>query len=139
MIFLILILGYTCSRIELTPGGCCNLKKPNIKRYSCETCNNFNCCKIIEYCISCCLNPNKKSLLQKVLSQQSALLSLNANRGNAQALFASVSDIFELCVAKCRTSSQSVQHENSYKNPIEKHCFGLNMGNEILKNKEENE
>ena len=99
----------------------------------------MNCCKIIEYCISCCLNPNKKSLLQKVLSQQSALLSVNYQIRGVQALFASVTDIFELCVAKCRTSSQSVQHENSYKNPHEKHCFGLNTGNEILKNKKENE
>lgn len=39
-------------------------------------------------------------------------------------LFASVSDHFELCLAKCRTNSQSVQHENSYKDPEAKHCFG---------------
>lgn len=39
-------------------------------------------------------------------------------------LFASVSDHFELCLAKCRTNSQSVQHENSYKDPKSKHCYG---------------
>lgn len=39
-------------------------------------------------------------------------------------LFASVSDHYELCLAKCRTNSQSVQHENSYKDPKAKHCFG---------------
>lgn len=39
-------------------------------------------------------------------------------------LFASVTDHFELCLAKCRTNSQSVQHENSYKDPKAKHCYG---------------
>lgn len=118
----------------MNSGGCCQLKH-SPKRYSCETCNQLNCCEIIEFCISCCLEPNQKSLLQKVLSQQSALLSnqVNVNRG-IQALFASVTDHFELCVAKCRTSSQSVQHENSYKNSKFKYCFGLYNGNEKIKN-----
>lgn len=39
-------------------------------------------------------------------------------------LFASVADHFELCLAKCRTNSQSVQHENSYRDPKAKYCFG---------------
>lgn len=39
-------------------------------------------------------------------------------------IFASVADHFELCLAKCRTNSQSVQHENSYKDPKAKHCYG---------------
>lgn len=39
-------------------------------------------------------------------------------------LFASVKDHFELCLAKCRTNSQSVQHENSYRDPRAKHCYG---------------
>lgn len=48
-------------------------------------------------------------------------------------LFASVTDHFELCLAKCRTNSQSVQHENSYKDPNSKHCFGeLAPGTNII-------
>lgn len=39
-------------------------------------------------------------------------------------LFAAVTDHFELCLAKCRTSSQSVQHENMYRDPKAKHCYG---------------
>uniref|UniRef100_A0AC11E7M6 SREBF pathway regulator in golgi 1 n=3 Tax=Laurasiatheria TaxID=314145 RepID=A0AC11E7M6_SHEEP len=35
-----------------------------------------------------------------------------------------VEDHFELCLAKCRTSSQSVQHENTYRDPIAKYCYG---------------
>ena len=38
-------------------------------------------------------------------------------------LLLSVSDHFELCLAKCRTSSSSVRHENVYINPENKYCF----------------
>lgn len=38
-------------------------------------------------------------------------------------LFATVKDQFELCIAKCRTDSHSVQHENKYKNPETKFCY----------------
>ena len=38
-------------------------------------------------------------------------------------LLLSVSDHFELCLAKCRTNSKSVQHENVYINPKNKHCY----------------
>ena len=59
-------------------------------------------------------------------------------------LIFSVSDHFELCLAKCRTSSSSVQHENTYRygdigsaknrlfrikrfrNKIKKFCYGKN-------------
>lgn len=116
----------------MTSGGCCDLDKHNPKRFSCETCNQLNCCEVMEYCVACCLEPGQKTLLQKVLSQQFDLLSNQANRG-IQALFAYVKDHFELCLAKCRTSSQSVQHENSYKNDKFKYCFGLFNGNEKVK------
>lgn len=35
----------------------------------------------------------------------------------------SISDHFEFCLTKCRTSSHSVLHENAYKNPLAKYCF----------------
>ncbi|CAB0001315.1 unnamed protein product [Nesidiocoris tenuis] len=38
-------------------------------------------------------------------------------------VFASITDHYELCMAKCRTSSLSVQHENSYRDPSAKHCY----------------
>ncbi|XP_047382707.1 SREBP regulating gene protein-like isoform X1 [Sciurus carolinensis] len=37
-------------------------------------------------------------------------------------LFMAVEDHFQLCLAKCRTSSQSMQHENPYQDPIAKFC-----------------
>lgn len=32
-------------------------------------------------------------------------------------------DRFQICLATCRTSSASVRHENTYKDPISKHCY----------------
>lgn len=33
------------------------------------------------------------------------------------------SDRFQICLAVCRTSSSSVRHENTYKDPFAKHCY----------------
>lgn len=46
------------------------------------------------------------------------------------ALFAMVEDQYELCLAKCRTDSTSVKHENKYKDPIQKHCYRLTRAHE---------
>lgn len=32
-------------------------------------------------------------------------------------------DRFQICLAACRTSSSSVRHENTYKDPLAKHCY----------------
>lgn len=32
-------------------------------------------------------------------------------------------DRFQICLAVCRTSSLSVEHENTYKDPLAKHCY----------------
>lgn len=34
-------------------------------------------------------------------------------------------DRFQICLAACRTSSASVQHENTYKDPLAKHCYAM--------------
>ncbi|KAF5284368.1 hypothetical protein FQR65_LT13585 [Abscondita terminalis] len=107
--------GFVCARGNLLPNGCCNEAAANTLQYSCDTCKPNNCCAIYENCISCCLHPNKKEMLENVLGKAAEQNSV---------LFASVSDHFELCLATCRTNSQSVQHENSYKDPKAKHCFG---------------
>jgi len=107
--------GYVCNRQNVMPNGCCKPDSEGTKHYSCETCQNNGCCSIYEYCISCCLQPEKKEVLQDMLGKAAGSLNL---------LLTSVSDHFELCLTKCRTSSQSVQHENSYRNPRAKHCYG---------------
>lgn len=59
----------------------------------------------------------QKSVLENILGK--------ATEQN-NVLFTSVSDHFELCLAKCRTNSQSVKHENSYRDPDIKYCYGEN-------------
>ena len=48
---------------------------------------------------------------------------LSEARSLKNLLLLSVSDHFELCLALCRTSSSSVQHENVYIDPSSKYCF----------------
>ncbi|XP_050544011.1 SREBP regulating gene protein [Daktulosphaira vitifoliae] len=102
--------GYICQRNDLLANNCCGITE---KRYLCESCNTDGCCMVYEHCVSCCLDPQKKKLLQKVLGKASETFRI---------LFAAINDHFELCLAKCRTSSQSVQHENTYLKP-NKHCY----------------
>ncbi|KAL0883243.1 hypothetical protein ABMA27_016667 [Loxostege sticticalis] len=107
--------GYVCHRNDLMRNGCCDPLADFSRRYSCESCKDNNCCVIYEYCVSCCLDPSKRDLLELVLSKLSA---------EENVLFRTLTDDYELCLTKCRTSSHSVLHENSYKDPTHKHCFG---------------
>ncbi|XP_055389673.1 SREBP regulating gene protein [Condylostylus longicornis] len=117
--------GFVCQRSDLLWTGCCNIETPNTKQYLCETCNpQTNCCAIYEYCVSCCSNPNKRELLERVISK---------SKGRQSAVFASVRDHFELCLVKCRTNSHSVQHENKYRDPKTKHCYGETEAHESQK------
>ncbi|RWS24904.1 UPF0454 protein C12orf49-like protein [Leptotrombidium deliense] len=120
--------GYVCHRKDLTLGGCCDTKQTTTKLYSCETCLEHGCCAIYEYCISCCMEPAKQPLLQKIISK-----SERGSAASVDVLFASITDHFEFCLAKCRTSSQSVQHENSYRDPKAKHCYGDVVSNHAVK------
>lgn len=53
--------GFVCPRHEIRANGCCNDGITSVIQYSCETCETNNCCAIYEYCISCCLHPDKVS------------------------------------------------------------------------------
>eukprot|EP00795_Rhopilema_esculentum_P015423 gene15423-6664_t len=46
-------------------------------------------------------------------------------RNSRSPLLRIVKDTFELCLAKCRTSSSSVQQENVYRDNTYKFCYGL--------------
>uniref|UniRef100_A0A452U297 SREBP regulating gene protein n=1 Tax=Ursus maritimus TaxID=29073 RepID=A0A452U297_URSMA len=108
-------LGYICERKDLLVNGCCNVNVPGTKQYRCDGCLPHGCCGAYEYCVSCCLQPSKQLLLERFLNRAAVAF---------QNLFMAVEDHFELCLAKCRTSSQSVQHENTYRDPIAKYCYG---------------
>lgn len=134
--------GFVCSRFDLLPTGCCNLETPSTTHYSCDTCTESGCCSIYEYCVSCCLHPDKVSnrlgsfslrvLHWGSIEMQKELLErvMEKATGRQKAVFASVQDNFELCLAKCRTDSHSVQHENKYRDPKAKHCYGETTAHE---------
>lgn len=102
--------GYICERIDLMANNCCGATK---KRFICDTCNIDGCCMLYEHCVSCCLNPNKKELLQTVLNKASETFRV---------LFSVIDNHFELCISKCRTNSQSIQHEYGYLK-TSKYCY----------------
>uniref|UniRef100_A0A9L0SA74 SREBP regulating gene protein n=1 Tax=Equus caballus TaxID=9796 RepID=A0A9L0SA74_HORSE len=108
-------LGYVCERRDLLVNGCCDVRVPSTRQYSCDGCLSSGCCSAYEHCVSCCLQPSKQLLLERFLNRAAVAF---------QNLFMAVEDHFELCLAKCRTSSQSVQHENTYRDPIAKYCYG---------------
>lgn len=117
-----------------SPSHATPMSANQITRYSCNTCNSDGCCAIYEYCISCCMNPetiNVRSsepvdgdgrLLASPDSPVSSLSSVAAVDTDAHG--ESHEDPFEFCLAKCRTSSSSVKHENSYRDARFKHCHG---------------
>ena len=108
--------GYVCPRSELLSTGCCDTNSSLSQRHVCQDCDRLSrCCSHYELCISCCLRPEQVSSLQQILAR--------AEETN-NVLFVSVSDQFELCLAKCRTSSASVQHENTYRDRERKFCYG---------------
>jgi len=110
--------GFVCSRFDVESSGCCSVNASSSVRFWCSECDtNLSCCGQYEACLSCCLRPQQKTELQQIL---------NTAADNNDVLFVSVSDHFELCLAKCRTSSSSVHHENSYRNPKKKFCYGKN-------------
>ena len=73
-------------------------------QYCCGGCSSNGCWSAYEYCVSCCLKPNKQLLLERFLNRAAVAF---------QNLFMAVEDHFELCLAKCRTSSQVSIHDAS--------------------------
>lgn len=81
--------GYVCTRFELLWTGCCNVEVESTKLFHCETCLSSNCCAIYEYCVSCCMHPNKvchfvsvKYRLFKYLNIAEAVTRKSAGEGN---------------------------------------------------------
>uniref|UniRef100_A0A8C4LV61 SREBP regulating gene protein n=1 Tax=Equus asinus asinus TaxID=83772 RepID=A0A8C4LV61_EQUAS len=90
-------LGYVCERKDVLVNGCCDVHVPSTRQYSCDGCLSSGCCSAYEHCVSCCLQPSKQLLLERFLNRAAVAF---------QNLFMAVEDHFELCLAKCRTSSQ---------------------------------
>jgi len=105
--------GYICTRQDLLSSGCCDIN--NSIQYSCQQCNSTNaCCRTYENCVSCCMLPDNRSHLASLIS----ILPDNRLRS-----FVDANDHFEMCLVKCRTSSQSITKLSKYMNETHKHCY----------------
>lgn len=71
--------GYVCTRFELLWTGCCNVEVDSTKLFHCDTCQNSDCCAIYEYCVSCCMHPDKVCKIDKA----KILLVKSTNKYNA--------------------------------------------------------
>eukprot|EP01113_Clastostelium_recurvatum_P011673 TRINITY_DN15970_c0_g1_i1.p1 TRINITY_DN15970_c0_g1~~TRINITY_DN15970_c0_g1_i1.p1 ORF type:complete len:193 (-),score=16.67 TRINITY_DN15970_c0_g1_i1:157-654(-) len=106
--------GYTCHRNRVRGTGCCPRaeQEEGWGRYSCAGCSEAaRCCNDYELCVSCCMNPNNRQLLESVMMDMQEQPSS--------------SDQFELCMELCRTSSKTIHNEREFKSSF-RHCFGLN-------------
>ncbi|XP_011861630.1 PREDICTED: UPF0454 protein C12orf49 homolog isoform X2 [Vollenhovia emeryi] len=122
--------GVVCSRHEVLANGCCTIEQRQTPKneeslfmgrresYSCKTCNSQGCCTIYEYCVSCCLHPDKQIRSRKDLLSGSAKIQKDVGKTPIRN-----PDRFQFCLASCRTSSSSVRHENTYKDPLAKYCY----------------
>ncbi|MBZ3878870.1 UPF0454 protein C12orf49-like protein [Sciurus carolinensis] len=75
---------------------------PSTKQYCCNSCLANDCCSTYEFCMSLANSPTRT--LPEALLKRAAVAFQN--------LFMTVEDHFQLCLAKCRNSSQNMQHEN---------------------------
>lgn len=102
--------GYVCDALSLDPKThCCRVKKD---QYSCQGCNLVSqCCNSYEYCVSCCLNPER--------THTNEILKLKIAKPVTSGTYSS---LFDYCTGRCRHNSESVVHENAYLSAFH-HCF----------------
>ena len=106
-------LGNICKINMVGKNGCCDAKF-DTKSYFCDTCNQDGCCAEYEHCVSCCLHPNNERELRNIMKNPVKCM---------QHIVKKLKNQFELCLAKCRTSSDSVINQKIYKNSKYKYCF----------------
>uniref|UniRef100_A0A061SG01 SREBP regulating gene protein n=1 Tax=Tetraselmis sp. GSL018 TaxID=582737 RepID=A0A061SG01_9CHLO len=103
--------GMVCKLDQVNAvSGCCE----GGSKHSCETCLEVDkCCTEYEHCVSCCLKQDHTPASALAANFRSAGRPETGKWGSR----------FELCRGKCRTTSQSTVHENSYLGRRH-HCFG---------------
>ncbi|CAK9297234.1 unnamed protein product [Gordionus sp. m RMFG-2023] len=95
-----------------------NNENNQTRRYVCDSCETLSrCCSSYEHCVSCCLSPSNYLIIRAVMTRY----------GERDATLSAARDTYEACLAKCRTSGVSVTHENAYRDPAVKHCYGLSQ------------
>lgn len=112
--------GFVCPQHAASrsrPGCCSDGREGGVHtdQFSCASCDLAReCCSVFENCVACCLGHPRR--IQEV---------------RARSFLAPLRDAdnpFAFCQYKCRTSSGSVVHENSYRHR-QKHCFGFRRPN----------
>ena len=131
--------GYVCAHEDMNiNSGCCS---SGSKRFDCSSCTTKeSCCTEYESCISCCLSPENfirygnfyqsKKILQHGVHLRTNDVDNNnksktiiSTRSHPTTTSATLTP-FDYCSFVCRTNSDSVQSENSYRGG-HNHCFGL--------------
>ncbi|XP_049848614.1 SREBP regulating gene protein-like [Schistocerca gregaria] len=77
----------------------------------------YECCALYEFCISCCLEATWSTLFLKFQKNKFLLDKFLFIQGGLP------KDVFDFCIAKCRTNSNSVVHENEFRSKW-KYCYG---------------
>lgn len=91
--------------------GCCNENALETSS-PCESCDlGTGCCQRMELCVACCMQSDSNMLEVSSKVKHFLFRELIENE-----------DWFGYCSLRCRTSSESVKQENSYRSH-EHHCF----------------
>jgi hypothetical protein len=117
--------GAVCTRELLNTSQCCDMSATPYamlvhqmklivpSKHTCEGClAQSMCCSLFEVCVSCCLSPSHLPLISVMRNETTHFA------------YRSLRTSFEFCTYRCRTSSASVQHENTYRG-VHKYCYGM--------------
>ena len=143
--------GYVCPRDDVDLAtGCCNsasssgsgsgggssgYSSSGSRRFECTSCSTkSNCCSEYEGCVSCCLAPENfirfgnyylsKKHLDRGAYLRATSIDADTNRTVPSNLYSPTMIPFDYCSYVCRTSSDSIQSENSYRG-LHNNCFGV--------------
>ncbi|TMW66807.1 hypothetical protein Poli38472_014119 [Pythium oligandrum] len=122
--------GFVCTRSQLDQRrqGCCNesdASLPRIKQFACDQCDTTgpHCCNVYEHCVSCCMHPLNMELRRDYLAHVDAMHPVYRDPGRLT--------VFQYCKYRCRTSSASVHHQNSYRSR-RTYCYGIHRPQRVL-------
>lgn len=108
-------------------------EQASIPRHTCNNCvSTYGCCMDYDVCVACCLHPSHQTEISStnletplkhfVLSELWGRVTQVSKSHEEQGSISINKHRFNYCQYKCRSSSGSVQHENSYRSSY-KYCF----------------
>lgn len=115
--------GRVCHPNQLDREGCCKVRAGHpvtnaSEPFSCAGCTAGRCCGSYERCVACCSAPTRADGLSKAIWARPASRLLLKRLETPQSQF-------DWCLLLCRTDSRSTQHQNKFRNPTQRHCFGV--------------